>query len=233
MSFKSMFHVMALALAFSPIVEAKPKAPDNNPNNFRPRAEGPTLGLGVGMSVPSESLDIYALRVRMNPNLIIEPMLHYSKLSASEVATTTMEEIDPASGDPTGDTTTSESTTNTDFSSLGGGLTMRYRFGRRGNTDLQAIGGVGYVQAGSESRTVGIEGSNIMGTTSMAVNAGVGVENFFAPKWSAGFDMTTPLYQVTQSTSTPADVMDSPITTSETSGIAISPTLRIMLVHYF
>ena len=195
MSWKSLVSLVGLSL-FSSVAGAKPQA-NNNPNNFRPRAEGPTFGLGVGMSVPSDSLDIFALRIRMNPNLIIEPMLHYSQFSGMETTTTTMDEIDPASGETTGNTTNSETTTTTDFNSLGGGLAMRYRFGRRGNTDLQAIGGVGYVQASSESSVNGVAGADVMETTSLAVNAGIGVENF-APKWSAGFDLTTPLYQMSQ-----------------------------------
>ena len=232
MSIKSLVPVVALTLLCSSVAEAKPQA-NNNPNNFRPRNEGPTLGLGVGMSVPSDSLDVYALRIRMNPNLIIEPMLHYSQFSGMETTTTTMEEIDPTSGEATGNTTTSETTTTTDFNSLGGGLAMRYRFGRRGNTDLQAIGGVGYVKASSESSVNGVAGADVMETTSMAVNAGIGVENFFAPKWSAGFDLTTPLYQTNQNSSTPADELDSAMTSGESSGMTLSPSVRIMLVHYF
>ena len=79
MSWKSLVSLVGLSL-FSSVAEAKPQA-NNNPNNFRPRAEGPTLGLGVGMSVPSDSLDIFALRIRMNPNLIIEDQLQTLKLA--------------------------------------------------------------------------------------------------------------------------------------------------------
>lgn len=231
MSLKSLVPLVFLSVLYSSTADAKPQ--DNNPNNYRPRAEGPTLGLGVGMSVPSDSLDVFALRIRMNPNFIIEPMLHYSQFSGMETTTTTMEEIDPASGNATGNTTTSSTTSTTNFNSLGGGLSMRYRFGRRGNTDLQAIGGVGYVQASSESSVNGIPGADVMETTSMAVNAGIGIENFFAPKWSAGFDLTTPLYQTTQNSTTPADELESTINSGESSGITLSPSVRIMLVHYF
>ena len=232
MNVKYVFPAMIFSMLFGSFAEAKPNQ-NNNPNNYRPRAEGATLGLGVGVSVPSDSLDTYALRIRMNPNLIIEPMLHYTQYSGTETSITTMDEIDPASGDPTGETTTSSLTTTTDFSSLGAGLGMRYRIGRRGNTDLQAIGGVGYVNASSSSKVNGVDGSDQLETTSIAVNAGIGVENFFAPKWSAGFDLTTPVYQTNSTSSTPADVLESATTTGETSGVALSPSLRIMLVHYF
>ena len=102
---------------------------------------------------------------------------------------------------------------------------MRYRVGRHGNTDLNAIAGVGYVQFDSETSVEGVQGKVQSSGDSMVANLGVGMESFFAPKWSAGFDVTTPIYQTTNSSATS--------TTSEVVGMAFAPSFKIMLAHYF
>ena len=76
-----------------------------NPNNYRPRSKGATYGMGVGMSVPSDGLDTYIFRVRMNPNLTIEPMLNIGQSTAETTTTFTTAEIDPDTGEETGNTT--------------------------------------------------------------------------------------------------------------------------------
>ena len=108
---------------------------------------------------------------------------------------------------------------------MGGGLSMRYRVGRHGNTDLNAIAGVGYVQFDSETSVEGVQGKVQSSGDSMVANLGLGMESFFAPKWSAGFDVTTPIYQTTNSSATS--------TTSESVGMAFAPSFKIMLAHYF
>ena len=214
------------------VAEAKPKQ-DNNPNNYRPRAKGPTLGLGVGVSVPSDQLDTFILRIRMNSNLTIEPMVNYNQYSSVDDTTSTLNEIDPDTGLETGDTITSTTVVNTDLNSLGGGLMMRYRFGKRGNTDLTAIGGVGYIQYTTETSTDGVDGKDVESGNTMSVHTGLGMENFFAPKWSAGFDVTTPIYQTGHTESIPRDALSEPTVTADTTGLSFAPTFRIMLAHYF
>ena len=71
----------------------------------------------------------------------------------------------------------------------------------------------------------GVEGKVESSGNSMVANLGLGMESFFAPKWSAGFDVTTPIYQNTTSTATS--------TTSESVGMAFAPSFKIMLAHYF
>lgn len=228
---KKIIILSALILAILPITaEAEAEA---NANNFRPRAKGLTFGLGVGMSVPSSGLDTYIYRLRVNPKLTIEPMLNIGKTTSEDSITTTMNEIDPDTGDETGSTTTSKSVTNTAINWLGGGVSLRYRVAKRGNTDVQAIGGVGYLKIDSEKSTEGITGSSTETSTSLSANVGVGMESFFAPKWSAGVDVTTPIYSQSTSSSTPVDTLAAPISSSTGTGNLLSPSFRLMLTHYF
>ena len=196
--------------------EAKPKQKNGQQANFRPEPGRTTLGLGVGMSVPSEQLDTFILRVRINPNFTLEPMVNMTQLSTSETVTIV---------DATDPSISTSTVTNTDMSTMGGGLSMRYRVGRHGNTDLNAIAGVGYVQFDSESSVEGVQGKVQSSGSSMVANLGLGMESFFAPKWSAGFDVTTPVYQTTNSSATS--------TTSDSVGMAFAPSFKIMLAHYF
>ena len=206
------------ALSFFTVnsAEAKPNLKNAKQANLRPDPARTTLGLGVGMSVPSEQLDTFILRVRINPNFTLEPMVNMTQMSTSE--TTTI--IDAT--DPSISTTT---VTNTDVSTMGGGLSMRYRIGRHENTDLNAIAGIGYVQFDSENSVEGVQGKVESSGDSMVANLGLGMESFFAPKWSAGFDVTTPIYQNTTSTATSIS--------SESVGMAFAPSFKIMLAHYF
>ena len=216
MSFPKFFGLCALSLFALNSAEAQPKLKIGKQTNMRPDKSMTTLGLGVGMSVPSEQLDTFILRVRINPNFTLEPMVNLTQLSTSE--TTTI--IDAT--DPSISTTT---VTNTDVSTMGGGLSMRYRVGRHDNTDLNAIAGIGYVQFDSETSVEGVQGKVESSGSSMVANLGLGMESFFAPKWSAGFDVTTPIYQTTNSTATS--------TSSKTVGMAFAPSFKIMLAHYF
>lgn len=226
---KKIIILSALILASLPIT-AEAEA---NANNFRPRAKGLTFGLGVGMSVPSSGLDTYIYRLRVNPKLTIEPMLNIGKTTSEDSITTTMNEIDPDTGDETGSTTTSTSVTNIAMNWLGGGVSLRYRVAKRGNTDVQAIGGVGYLKMDSETSIEGITGSSIEESTSLSANVGVGMENFFAPKWSAGVDVTTPIYSQSTSSSTPVDTLLETTSTGTGTGTLLSPSFRLMLTHYF
>lgn len=216
MSFPKVFGLCALSMFALNSAEAQPKLKIGKKTNLRPDKSMTTLGLGVGMSVPSEQLDTFILRIRVNPNFTLEPMVNLTQISTSE--TTTI--IDAT--DPSISTTT---VTNTDVSTMGGGLSMRYRVGRHDNTDLNAIAGVGYVQFNSETSVEGVQGKVQSSGNSMVANLGLGMESFFAPKWSAGFDVTTPIYQTTNSTATS--------TSSETVGMAFAPSFKIMLAHYF
>ena len=184
--------------------------------NFRPSPQGKTVGMGVGITVPSDKLDTFILRVRMSPTLTLEPMLNYSSMSSSDT-----QKIE----DPTDATKTIDTTTTTDFSSMGGGLSMRYRVGKHGNTDLNAIAGVGYVQYSSESKIEGVEGKSTATGSSTVANIGLGMESFIAPKWSAGFDATTPIYAMSSGASDTAE--------SSSTSMAFAPTFRLMLAHYF
>ena len=198
--------------------------------NFRPTTKtGPTFGLGVGMSVPSSGLDTYIYRIRPNANLMIEPMLNIGKAS-SEVTTSTETDVLDDDGIPTGETETTSSTTETTDSWIGGGLQVRYRIAKRGNTDFQAMGGVGYVQNTLEESIEGVDGSSEEESSSLSVNLGAGVESFFAPKWSAGIDVSTPVYTQVTSDTTPAVGAGENGTGNV---IAFSPTFRLMLTHYF
>lgn len=225
---KKIIILSALILASLPITAEA----ETNTNNFRPRAKGLTFGLGVGMSVPSSGLDTYIYRLRVNPKLTIEPMLNIGKTTSEDSITTTMPKLDDA-GAPTEETTTSTSVTNTAMNWLGGGVSLRYRVAKRGNTDVQAIGGVGYLKMDSETSIEGITGSSIEESTSLSANVGVGMENFFAPKWSAGVDVTTPIYSQSTSSSTPVDTLLETTSTGTGTGTLLSPSFRLMLTHYF
>ena len=216
MSFPKIFGLCAISLFAFNSAEAKPILKKNKQTNLRPDPARTTLGLGVGMSVPSEQLDTFILRVRVNPNFTLEPMVNMTQMSTSESTTII---------DATGPSISTTTVTNTDVSTMGGGLSMRYRVGRHGNTDLNAIAGVGYVQFDSETSVEGVQGKVESSGDSMVANLGLGMESFFAPKWSAGFDVTTPIYQKTNSTATS--------TSSESVGMAFAPSFKIMLAHYF
>ncbi len=229
---QTLIALCSISLSFTNAADAKP-IEKVNPKNFRPRATGPTLGLGVGVSVPSDQLDTFILRIRMNENLTIELMINYNQFSSSEETISTFEETDPETGEELGNTTTSSTVVNTDLSSLGGGLMMRYRFGKRGNTDLNAIAGIGYLQYSTETTTEGVQGKDLDSGSTLSVNAGMGMENYFAPKWSAGFDVTTPVYQNGITSNTPRDSITESTVSSTTTGLSFAPTFRIMLAHYF
>lgn len=216
MTFQRLFGIFALSLLTINTASAKPKLMKGKNANFRPDPNRTTLGLGVGMSVPSEQLDTFIFRVRVNPNFTLEPMVNMTQMSTTET-TTIVDATDPS--------ISSSTVTNTDLSTMGGGLSMRYRVGRSGNTDLNAIAGVGYVQFDSETSVEGVAGKAQSSGDSMAANIGLGMESFFAPKWSAGFDVTTPIYQSTNSTATSS--------TSQSVGMAFAPSFKIMLAHYF
>ena len=216
MSFIRFIGICTLSLLTVNAAEAKPKILKAKQTNLRPDPGRTTLGLGVGMSVPSEQLDTFIFRIRVNPNFTLEPMVNMTQISTSET-TTIVDATDPSISTST--------VTNTDMSTMGGGLSMRYRVGRHGNTDLNAIAGVGYVQFDSETSVEGVQGKVQSSGDSMVANLGLGMESFFAPKWSAGFDVTTPIYQTTNSSATS--------TTSEAVGMAFAPSFKIMLAHYF
>jgi hypothetical protein len=217
MSFQQFFGLCALSILSLNTADAKPNNGKNaQANNFRPEANRATIGLGVGVSVPSEALDTFILRVRINPNFTLEPMINLMQMSSSET-TTLIDATDP--------TITTSTTSNTDLSTRGGGLAMRYRVGRHGNTDLNAIAGVGYASYTSENTVEGVQGKTTTAGTSTVANLGLGMENFFAPRWSAGFDLTTPIYQSTTGTATSTD--------SLSTSMAIAPSFKIMLAHYF
>ena len=216
MSFIRFIGICTLSLFTMNVANAKPKLLKGKQANLRPDPARTTLGLGVGVSVPSEQLDTFILRIRINPNFTLEPMVNMTQMSTSET-TTIVDATDPSISTST--------VTNTDMSTMGGGLSMRYRVGRSGNTDLNAIAGVGYVQFDSETSVEGVQGKVQSSGDSMVANLGLGMESFFAPKWSAGFDVTTPIYQTTNSIATS--------TTSESVGMAFAPSFKIMLAHYF
>lgn len=217
MSFSQFLGFCALSIFSLNTAEAKPfKGKKAQANNFRPEANRTTLGLGVGVSVPSEQLDTFILRVRINPNFTLEPMVSLMQMSSSET-TTLVDATDPSISTST--------TSNTDLSTLGGGLAMRYRVGRHGNTDLNAIAGVGYASYTSENTIDGVQGNTTTSGSSTVANLGLGMENFFAPRWSAGFDLTTPIYQTTTSTATSTDGLST--------SMALAPSFKIMLAHYF
>lgn len=227
-----------LALTFSGVAEAKkPKNADDqnnadHPNNFRPK-KNPTLGLGVGISVPSNQLDTFILRARISPDLTLEPMLNFGSMTGVSTSTITMDEIDPATGASTGNTTTSSTTTTSDTSWMGAGLGVRYRVAKRGNTDLQGLLGAGYGKQTTEDKTDGVQGKNTSESSTMSLNVGLGMENFFAPKWSAGFDVTTPVYTTLTGTTTPIDTSVTAKTETDGTSKAFSPSFRLMLTHYF
>ena len=216
MSFSKIFGLCVLSVLTLNTAEAQPKLKTPKKSNFRPDKSMTTIGLGVGMSVPSEQLDTFILRIRINPNFTLEPMVNLTQISTSE--TTIIIDASDSS-------ISNETVTNTDVSTMGGGLSMRYRVGRHDNTDLNAIAGLGYVQFDSETSVEGVQGKVESSGNSMVANLGLGMESFFAPKWSAGFDVTTPVYQTTNSTATS--------TSSETVGMAFAPSFKIMLAHYF
>ena len=216
MTIQKILGICALSIFTLNTAEAKPVLKKSKQANFRPDPKRTTLGLGVGVSVPSEQLDTFIFRLRINPNFTLEPMVNMTQMSTSETTTIV---------DATDSSITTTTVTSTDMSTMGAGLSMRYRVGRHGNTDLNAIAGVGYVQYDSESSIEGVQGKTSNSGDSMAANLGLGMESFFAPKWSAGFDVTTPIYQTTSSTATS--------TTSESVGMAFAPSFKIMLAHYF
>jgi hypothetical protein len=198
--------------------------------NFRPSTkDGPTFGFGVGMSVPSSGLDTYIYRVRLNPNMTLEPMLNLGS-ATSEITTSTVSDVLDEDLNPTGETQTTTSTTETSNNWVGGGLQVRYRLAKKGNTDFQTIVGAGYVQNSTEESVEGVDGTTETENSSISVNIGAGLESFFAPKWSAGVDVTTPAY--TQITSSTAPVSGE---NEEGTGsvMTFSPTFRLMLTHYF
>jgi hypothetical protein len=198
--------------------------------NFRPSTkDGPTFGFGVGMSVPSSGLDTYIYRIRINPNMTIEPMLNLGS-ATSEVSTSTVTDVLDDDLVPTGETETTTTTTETSNSWVGGGLQVRYRLAKKGNTDFQTILGAGYLQTSSEESVAGVDGTSTDENSTIAVNIGAGLESYFAPKWSAGVDITTPVYTQITSTTTPTSGE-----TEEGTGsvMAFSPSFRLMLTHYF
>ena len=67
--------------------------------DFRPVHKTPTFGLGVGMSVPSSGLDTYVYRVRINADIMIEPMVNLGSATSEETATTEQQALD-AEGNP-------------------------------------------------------------------------------------------------------------------------------------
>lgn len=201
---------------------------DDNSNNYRPRSKSPTVGMGVGMSVPSSGLDTYILRIRVNPNLMIEPMINAGKTTTDTTTTITTPSVD----DPE-KTETTDSLSSTESSWVGGGLSIRYRIVKRGNTDIQALGGAGYVETESTTTIKDFSGTQISTSTSLSANIGIGMENFFAPKWSAGFDVTTAIYNQSTSAYTPIDPLVEDITSTTGSGNLFSPSFRLMLAHYF
>lgn len=218
MNVTKIFCLLSISLLSLNTASAKPKGKGKifKPANHRPDPKRASLGFGVGMSVPSEQLDTFILRIRVNPNFTLEPMVNMMQMSTSET-TTTVDATDPS--------LSTSSTSNTDLSTLGGGLAMRYRVGRHGNTDLNAIAGIGYAEFSSETSIEGQSGKTTLSGSSTAANLGLGMESFFAPRWSAGFDVTTPVYQ----TSSSQGVSTESISTS----MAFAPSFKIMLAHYF
>ncbi len=210
--------LLGLSLLTLNSASAKPKGKGKlfKPVNHRPDPNRASLGFGVGMSVPSDQLDTFILRIRVNPNFTLEPMVNMMQMSTAET-TTIVDATDP--------TISTSTTSNTDLSTLGGGLAMRYRVGRHGNTDLNAIAGIGYAEFSSETSIDGQSGKTTSSGSSTAANLGLGMESFFAPRWSAGFDVTTPVYQTTSSQGTSTE--------SISTSMAFAPSFKIMLAHYF
>ena len=166
---------------------------------------------------------------------MIEPMLTAGS-TTTETTTNTEQQSTDENGIPLTDDDgnpileTISTTTENNSSFLGGGLHLRYRVAKRHNTDFQVIAGVGYVRNTTEETVAGVQGSEEEEASSLSANLGAGVESFFAPKWSAGIDVTTPLYtQIASSTSTNGVENDNGTAT----GLGFTPTFRLMLTHYF
>jgi hypothetical protein len=212
---------------FSPQAEAA---------DFRPVHKTPTFGLGVGMSVPSSGLDTYVYRIRINADIMVEPMVNLGSATSEETATTEQQALD-ADGNPEVDSDGNpvmenvNTVTEIENSWIGGGVHVRYRFAHRGNTDFQAIGGVGYVSNTTETSVQDVEGIDEEGTSSLSANLGVGLESFFASKWSAGVDVTTPIYTQMKSNVNPSGTGNNTVTVMGVT--AFSPSFRLMLTHYY
>lgn len=215
MSIQKFIGLFTLSLLTLNAADANPKGKKKQ-INYRPEANRPTLGLGVGMSVPSEQLDTFILRIRINPNFTLEPMVNFTQITSSETTTIT---------DATDPSVSTSTTTTTDLNTRGGGLAMRYRIGRHGTTDMNAIAGLGYATYTSETSVEGSTGKTTSTGEATVANIGLGMESFFAPRWSAGFDVTTPIYQNSSSKATSTESMST--------GMALAPSFKIMLAHYF
>jgi hypothetical protein len=219
--------------AFAPLTaDAKPpkksrkakKHQQQNINNYRPQQNGLTFGMGVGMSVPSNQLDNFVYRLRFNRDVMLEPMLNMGK-SSSELRTITTTDV------TTGETSTQIESAESQW--FGGGLALRYRMAKHGNTDFQAIGGLNYLKTETTGTIQGISGSSLNSEAALSANLGLGLESFFANKWSAGFDVTTPIYTQSNTTYRPIDTSLEPRRKTETTSNQFDPTFKIVLTHYF
>ena len=207
-------HSLGAIIALAPMTAAAEELrPGNN-----------TFGFGVGMTFPSDGMQLntMAWRLRLNNKLTIEPMFGYNQTESSSA-------VSSAVVDDDGEESTEIVTTVAGTSTLDGSLNVRYNLLERGPTDFYLLGGVGYAQYSTDTSVEGSEELLEERGSILAVSVGAGLEGFVAPKWSAGIDLFTPVYTMVNGTTTGGDE------DKEESGSAISvdPTFRLMLTHYF
>ena len=165
------------------------------------RPEIPSVGVGVGVSVPSAPIGLNAasVRFRLSSKFAVEPMVVVRNASTKEAHD---------AEDNDGDTTSVSTTTTPEF-----GAQARIIAGRRGPVDLNALIGAGISNSTSRQRVefgdpeLDEPTYEPSSATSVNLSAGLGVEAFLKQQWSVGMDANVPLVGVTSraTPSTPTD----------------------------
>ena len=171
------------------------------------RPEGPTFGLGAGLSVPASSFapTVGSLRIRFSDDFTLEPGVGYAGVMT-----------EPERGDETSS------------SSMSVGTQARYRFANKGRVDALAIGGAGYLQVNSTVEPQrGAE--TVDNNSALYLDAGLALDYWIHPHWSVSMDGS--LLGVIQSTREyGANNTQEDETTAF--GISSAPSMRVMVHCY-
>lgn len=210
-------HALPLALAtllwsFGSAAHAQADDPDLRPAT-------PSLGIGVGVTVPSAPLGINtaSLRIRINTAVAIEPALEWTRVTVEQ---------DQDSGGATS-SSTSEST------SLDFEINGRFAVATRGAVDLEVLGGLAFGTSDSEDDPEGPSNTQTSSGSDVGLQVGVGLEAFRGEHWSCSLDGLGRLVSVSKS-HTENEGNDSS-TDSKTTAISLplDPTVRAMVHLYF
>lgn len=179
----------------------------------------PTIGIGLGVTVPSSPLGINtaSARLRVADAMTLEPTLGFRLVR----------------GGTTTEVGTESTETRTTDQEIFVGTNLRYHFNMAGRADAVALVGAGVDLDTTTLDPEGASNDTITRSTTFQTHWGLGVEYFVNENWSVSADAMNPLLAL--GTTSVDDEGSTTETTSTSLTVAAMwrPTVRMMAHLYF